>query len=76
MRTSSLEVNDAGGHLNSETEIKLVTRMISEFVSTADAIKSPRLTTPLSHVETWEKMPKAFENLGMAVGSNNHGYIS
>lgn len=47
---------------------KLVAGMISEIVSTADAIKSARLTTPLSHLETWEKTLKAFEDLGMAVG--------
>ncbi|XP_073031760.1 B3 domain-containing protein Os01g0234100-like isoform X2 [Primulina eburnea] len=47
---------------------KLVTGMISEIVSTADAIESARLTTPLSHLETWERKLKAFEDLGMAVG--------
>ncbi|XP_073278580.1 B3 domain-containing protein Os01g0234100-like isoform X3 [Primulina huaijiensis] len=47
---------------------KLVTGMISEIVSTADAIKSARLTTPLCHLETWERTLKAFEDLGMAVG--------
>ncbi|XP_073156795.1 B3 domain-containing protein Os01g0234100-like isoform X2 [Henckelia pumila] len=58
-----LHENLVGG-LNS----KLVTGMISEIISTADAIKSARLTTPLSHLEAWEKTLKAFEDLGMAVG--------
>lgn len=47
---------------------KLVTGMISEIVSTAEAIKSARLTTPLNHLETWDKTLKAFEDLGMGVG--------
>ncbi|KZV17763.1 hypothetical protein F511_01572, partial [Dorcoceras hygrometricum] len=47
---------------------KLVTGMISEVVSIADAIKSARLSTPLNCLETWDRTLKAFQDLGVAVG--------
>ncbi|KAG8368348.1 hypothetical protein BUALT_Bualt15G0036200 [Buddleja alternifolia] len=47
---------------------KLAVVIISETVEIADAIRSANLSTPLQHLECWEKTLKAFEGLGMAVG--------
>ncbi|XP_042515854.1 B3 domain-containing protein Os01g0234100-like isoform X2 [Macadamia integrifolia] len=47
---------------------KLITGIISEIVNVADAMRACKLTTSQNDLKSWDKILKAFEQLGMNVG--------